>query len=525
MGDLGELVSSFRSQTKSVDTSQQMFELVDTVGGSFEDQLSAAKNSKENPQQEKVSSKEKKEPTESPEETAVAEEPTVEAEPKIKAQLELTEVLGESAVLEEETTELNPELLTQETDESTVGIEGEETVETLGESEEGLELAQSEQLSEAETDESEIQENIAAAATIISDEEKSSKITKSSDGKPLQAKASVELKTEVSSKGEELIAADEAKLEPEQKLANAQEQKIELADVKPVQEEVNIDPKSLRQTAVNEADLEISHDIIPENELTEENEFKHITIKAEEGERVEKDLKQLQAESQIQAPNPQNITSKLLEGLKATNAKMAQDLEVMRLPQQQSVQQTTAVQLDKAVPFKAISNSEPSQNTDRTQTTRLTHLKDKIVEQVKLRLQVNATEKGGEVSIRLKPQFLGNMKVTLSVEETVAKAVFLVENQSVKEMLQRNVADLSKALEEQGIEVDSIDIESIENPENQNQNSSSFASAEDQKAAREWIASFYNYDGAIGVVENDSSSSDQPLIDEEGSDQVLNIIA
>lgn len=73
-----------------------------------------------------------------------------------------------------------------------------------------------------------------------------------------------------------------------------------------------------------------------------------------------------------------------------------------------------------------------------------------------IKMSFNADTK--EMKLRLSPDDLGEVEVKISIENSIMKAEFLVENEKVKEMLESRFADLKTALSEKGIETSGINV-------------------------------------------------------------------
>jgi len=96
-----------------------------------------------------------------------------------------------------------------------------------------------------------------------------------------------------------------------------------------------------------------------------------------------------------------------------------------------------------------------------------THVMQQIITQVK---SVSA-ENFAELRMTLRPEHLGDVTMRVAVQNGIVIAMFVAENQRVKEILESNFQQLKDALEEQGIEVSemfvSVDSESAEEQMNQ----------------------------------------------------------
>lgn len=74
------------------------------------------------------------------------------------------------------------------------------------------------------------------------------------------------------------------------------------------------------------------------------------------------------------------------------------------------------------------------------------------------KLNINPTENGQQIILRLRPEELGNVDLKLSVEKGILMAEFNVESQVVKETLESNMSDLKQALEEKGYNIEGMQV-------------------------------------------------------------------
>lgn len=77
-----------------------------------------------------------------------------------------------------------------------------------------------------------------------------------------------------------------------------------------------------------------------------------------------------------------------------------------------------------------------------------------IVEQVELIRKPGANE----LSVQLKPEFLGKVNLRLTIEDGLVSAKFIAENPQVKQMLESNLAQLKQSLEEQGLKFNRLEV-------------------------------------------------------------------
>ena len=83
------------------------------------------------------------------------------------------------------------------------------------------------------------------------------------------------------------------------------------------------------------------------------------------------------------------------------------------------------------------------------------HLNSDIVRQAKFVLRDN---EGGEIRLRLRPDSLGSVQIKLDVQDNVIAARILVENSSVRQVFEQQLASLTKAFEEAGLQLGSMEV-------------------------------------------------------------------
>lgn len=71
---------------------------------------------------------------------------------------------------------------------------------------------------------------------------------------------------------------------------------------------------------------------------------------------------------------------------------------------------------------------------------------------------LNLTENGQQIVLKLRPEELGTVDLKLSVEKGILMAEFNVESQIVKETLESNMADLKQALAEKGYNIEGMQV-------------------------------------------------------------------
>ncbi|MBZ4682599.1 MAG: flagellar hook-length control protein FliK [Fusobacteriaceae bacterium] len=94
---------------------------------------------------------------------------------------------------------------------------------------------------------------------------------------------------------------------------------------------------------------------------------------------------------------------------------------------------------------------------------------DTVMEQIENGLKVNYNSQLKEMKIKLKPEELGDVEVKFKIENNVMKAEFVVQNQTVKEIIESKFNDLKENLLKQGIDAQEVNVYvSSDNQNNQN---------------------------------------------------------
>lgn len=231
--------------------------------------------------------------------------------------------------------------------------------------------------------------------------------------------------------------------------------------------------------------------------------------KNEQSANILKTLSDFSQQSRMAQPVPEKISDQLFQGLKLSQPSMAQELQQSR-----------------NVPLYTEEARLAEEPNTPAQRTRFEELQEKVVRQIQFNLRMAVKGKRSELNLQLHPPMLGKVKVKMLMEMGVAKAHFTVDNHTVKEALQRSLPALQSALAEQGLEVASVEVNVANDHHAQDQNGRSFASEEDQEAARQWLASFKIRDEVVGLKQTESEA---PATVEEGDldgvSQIVNIMA
>ena len=119
-------------------------------------------------------------------------------------------------------------------------------------------------------------------------------------------------------------------------------------------------------------------------------------------------------------------------------------------------------------------------------------VEESVLHQIAERV-VNAARTGThQVRLLLRPESLGQVRITIRMDGDIVMARMTVENQQVKQIVESNLQSLRDALEERGLETGSFDV-----------NVNKGSDAEDQAA---WMAQ-KNNDGSHGGAETEETTS------------------
>ncbi|MCB1136465.1 MAG: flagellar hook-length control protein FliK [Chlamydiia bacterium] len=245
---------------------------------------------------------------------------------------------------------------------------------------------------------------------------------------------------------------------------------------------------------------------VPEDFHAISAESKEVTVKLskDESESILEGLRNIASQSQVQAPKVDQVSQRMLDGLKATQSSLAKDIEAAKGSSEESngVSRLANSELRQAA---------ESQLTERARfdNPRMEQLKNRVIQQVRVQIRGAFKGKASEIRLQLQPEMLGKVKVKLLLEANAAKASFIVDNQTVKEVLQRSVQTLQQSLAEQGIDVTEIEVTVAD--QHSGQSDGHAQSGDDQATIRDFVASFR----LMEQKEQDSSEGAAEVMDED----------
>lgn len=141
-------------------------------------------------------------------------------------------------------------------------------------------------------------------------------------------------------------------------------------------------------------------------------------------------------------------------------------------------------------------------------------LKQEIVQQVVNRISLSSLSNGTSMTIQLKPEHLGNLLLTVATQKGSVTAHFVAENASVKEAIEMNLFQLKTTLEQQGINVDEIEV-SVANNEYFEQRGREQSNSEQNKSNRRRVNKMNNSNISTEEELQEESQSSSDLVSGE----------
>ena len=83
---------------------------------------------------------------------------------------------------------------------------------------------------------------------------------------------------------------------------------------------------------------------------------------------------------------------------------------------------------------------------------------DELIQQITTHMKIHMKPDVSEISLQLKPEYLGNMSLKLVSEKGIVTGQIVVENQQVKEMVENQLYQLRQTLQEQGVKMDQVQV-------------------------------------------------------------------
>lgn len=127
-----------------------------------------------------------------------------------------------------------------------------------------------------------------------------------------------------------------------------------------------------------------------------------------------------------------------------------------------------------------------------------------VIKQVVSKMEFKLSEGKNEVTVQLKPEILGNLKMDIEVEKGTITAKILVDNYRTKEILENNIGILQNKIEENGMEIKTVEVSVGNNAdfekENQERQFENFnRHTKKLKSKKDKMVISQNYEASISV--------------------------
>lgn len=140
---------------------------------------------------------------------------------------------------------------------------------------------------------------------------------------------------------------------------------------------------------------------------------------------------------------------------------------------------------------------------------------DSIIQQVENGIKINYNNQLKEMKIKLQPEELGEVEVKMTLENNIMKAQFVVESQTVKEILESRFDSLRNALENKGFYGTEINV-SVSTGDNRNANNAFVFNENTKKISEEKVPDY------LTKVENlESNSKVRKIISDSNVDIMI----
>lgn len=244
-----------------------------------------------------------------------------------------------------------------------------------------------------------------------------------------------------------------------------------------------------------------------------------LNVDAKESAKVLASLQSISKLTQVSAPNYEKMSDKLLSIVKGSSGKPGKANEFFKVAQEASSSINEA-----SSKKESVQNKTKLMSSARDYMEKIQKMKTQAMEQIRFQMKLAVQRGVGEVSIHLKPEYLGQVKIHMLLEASSASTRFLVENQAIKELVLENTESLKESLSDRDIELGELEVFVSEDQEKNSEGGRSFNSFEDRELLNEWLHSFYRYDAAATSARVDEEDSSEEAIIVE-TDELLNIVA
>jgi len=170
-------------------------------------------------------------------------------------------------------------------------------------------------------------------------------------------------------------------------------------------------------------------------------------------------------------------------------------------------------------PVLNIIATQPSiNNTSHIHTSGSTEVnsinREELFSQIVEHAKVMVNNGGSEMEVNLKPEHLGKLQLKVTIENEAVTAKFVTESEQVKEIIESNLGQLKRNLQESGMQVDTIMV-SVGN----HQGSQSFEQAPNNQDG------FGSFKGSFGTGKDDLDLTPEDTAPLKSTDALIDLIA
>jgi flagellar hook-length control protein FliK len=151
-------------------------------------------------------------------------------------------------------------------------------------------------------------------------------------------------------------------------------------------------------------------------------------------------------------------TSTITKGLSAdvSNGQNSADLNMRN-----SLNLTTDGQGNQAATSQNSAATDSSNRLSFAFDQNLQRLQDAqaVIKQISKHVGTQEGMRTNEISMKLEPEYLGNVRINVKIQNEVVNAQIIVDNENVKEMLDANMTALRSSMMDSQIKVDKVDVQ------------------------------------------------------------------
>jgi flagellar hook-length control protein FliK len=524
------IVSSFQALQggASEEEAKNMFQLLDNTSINFEEQFSAAKKAAEKTssaelnQQNSGSKSEKKSHTKNPLEKGEKAQSSAVLEKKDTSTAEQSK-----SVPKEDQTQAKEEHESVKPVESDKAVEKSEEQESISD-EEGSEPSKSSVESQQEAKNKDVEE--------VSNPKKEEPLDASQEISPELDESTTEVSLELveNSKETQVVednteaivhrpdtvekpvhkkgaSTEEVHTQPREKVEKQQEAALKVAE-------------STNSEVKQEKRIQFLQEV---QQLTKENSIKAEVLKekvpVQEKAHIELPLHRFETDRAVDILNEIEDLAQNMLPQKSTMGKVSQKImDTLSEKNTQNNRLNTSARisslngeglsLDKKMEMKSLSKQSEGKQTQKAtyEDPRMERLRARVLEQVRFQVKLKLNGQVNEALLKLKPDMLGSVSVKMQMEGKQVYAHFIVETQTVKDILQRDLSSLQDALTERGFEVNGVEVSVSQEQATEGKGGRAFHSHEDISSAKQWVGSFYKVGGQeeVEATTEERSSSD-----------------